>query len=245
MTSQTTTSRETIRAEFGALADSCQAVSDVLGSTVDSLERCSRRATTVAAIGLLSLCAAVVLVAVRFYGWGVPSQTIATAASVALMAGGIWLDKTDKRIRADIEEVRRAVGQARGEAVLLSGGFAESSASLPPRENMLSEAIATVDSIAQTAGGLWLEKKMDKRTSADAAVPRRSVERPHVDPMPPKPGPGVSGAHRAHGVPPASSGPSHGVGEGDGHTSGRALTSNRESLAVQDLFSNPHGIGRR
>jgi hypothetical protein len=186
----------------------------------------------------------VVLVAVRFYGWGVPSQTIATAASVALMAGGIWLDKTDKRIRADIEEVRRAVGQARGEAVLLSGGFAESSANPPPRENMLSEAIATVDSIAQTAGGLWLEKKMDKRTSADAGVPRRSAERPHVDPVPPKPGPGVSGAHRAQGVPPTPSGPSPRGGT-DGHTSGQSLTSGRDSLAVQDLFSNPHGIGRR
>ena len=141
--------------------------------------------------------------------------------------------------------MRRAVGQAKGEAVLLSGGFAESSGAIrPPRENLLSEAIATVDSIAHTAGGLWLEK-MDKRTGADAAAPRRSGDRTHVDPVPPAAGPGASGVHRAQGVPPTP-GPSNRLGDGDGHTSGGALTSNRESLAaIQDLFSNPHGIGRR
>jgi len=243
MTSQTTTSRETIRAEFGTLADSCRVVSDVLGATVGNLERCSRRATTVAAIGLLFLCAAVALVAVQYYGWGLLSQTIATADSIALMLGGIWLDRVDKRTRADIDAVRRAVGQARAEAALVSGGFAESSApSRPPRDTMLSEAIATVDSIAHTAGGLWLEK-MDKRTGAEAAVPRRSGERPHVDPVSGATGPGASGEHRAPGAP---AGPSHRVTDGDGHTSGGALTSNRESpAAIQDLFSNPHGIGRR
>jgi len=238
MTSQTTTSRET-------LADSCRAVSEVLNATVGHLERSSRRATTIAAIGLLSLCAAVVLVAVRFYGWGVISQTIATVDSIALMAGGMWLDKIDKRNRADIAAVRRAVGHTRGEAVLLSGGFAESSANRPPRETMLSEAIATVDSIAHTAGGLWLEK-VDRRSGAYPAVPRRSAERPPVDPVSPAAGPGVSGAHRAPGAPASPSGPSHRVTDGDGQTSGRSLTSNRESLTtIQDLFSNPHGIGRR
>src|SRR5262245_44795418 len=170
MTSRTTTSRETVRAEFGGLADSYRAVSDVLGATVGNLERCSRRATTVAALGLLALCAAVVLVAVQYYGWNLLSQTIATADSIALMLGGIWLDRVDKRTRADVEAVRRAVGQARGEAELISGGFAESSQpSRPPRESMLAEAIATVDSIAHTAGGLWLAN-MEKRTGAEAAV---------------------------------------------------------------------------
>jgi len=248
MTSPTTTSRETTRAELSALADSCRALSDALHATVGNLERSSRRATTFAAIGLLSLCAAVVLVAVRFYGWGLISQTIATADSVVLMVGGIWLDKVDKRNRADIATVRRAVGHARGEAVLLSGGFAESSGRRPPRETVLSEAIATVDSIAHTAGGLWLEK-VDKRSGAYPAVPRRSAERPHVDPVPPAAGPGATGGHRGPGVPPAApSGPSHRAAESDGQTSGRSLTSNpnRESLTtIQDLFSNPHGIGRR
>ena len=246
MTSRTTTSRETVRAEFGALADSRRAVSDVLGATVGNLERCSRRATTVTAIGLLSLCAAVVLVAVRFYGWSLLSQTIATADSIVLMIGGIWLDRVDKRTRADVEAVHRAVIHARDEAALISDGFAESSPpSRPPRESMLSEAIATVDSIAHTAGGLWLEK-MDKRTDADVVVPRRSGERTHGDPVSPATGPGVSGDHRAPGVPPTSSGPSPRVNDGDGHTSGGSLTSTRESsAAIQDLFSNPHGIGRR
>src|SRR5262245_15253166 len=126
MNSQTTTSRETIRAEFGALADSCREVSEVLNETVGSLERMSRRATTVAGIGLFCLCVAVALVAVWYYGWGLIAQIIAIGDSITLMAFGIWLDRMDRRTRADIDVVRRAIGQTRGEAALLSGGFAES-----------------------------------------------------------------------------------------------------------------------
>lgn len=179
MTSQAITPRGTIRAEFGALADSCRTASDELHSTAGNLQRCSQRATTVAAIGLLALGVAVLLVVVQFFRWGMLSQAIASVDSIALMAGGIWLDKIDKRSRADIAAARMAAERVRGESVLLSDALGATPDN-GTRETILSQAIATVDSIALTAGGIWLDKT-DKRTSADIAAPRRASERARDD----------------------------------------------------------------
>src|SRR5262245_8142164 len=157
MTSQAVTPRGTTRVELDALADSCRAASGELLTTAANLERSCQRATTVAAIGLLALCAAVVLVAVRFLAWGILSQAIATVDSIALMAGGVWLDRIDRRSRAEIAAVRRAAERARGGAVLLAGGGDAKAAHQTP-ENVLAQAIASVDSIALNAGGIWLDK---------------------------------------------------------------------------------------
>ena len=229
MTTQAVTPRGNTRVELDALADSCRAASGELLATAANLERCCHRATTVAAIGLLALCAAVVLVAVRFYAWGMLSQAIATADSIALMAGGLWLDRIDRRSRAEIAAVRRAAERARGGAGLLASGHAKTRHETP--ENVLSQAIASVDSIALNAGGIWLEK-VDKRSNAEIAAPRRAAEpprpalpaggtgatavnRPRVAPTAlPAPAPSQTPASQVPPVPPASS---HRFSVGDPH----------------------------
>src|SRR5215510_4584289 len=173
MTSQAVTPRGNTRVELDALAESCRAASGELLATAANLERCSHRATTVAAIGLLSLCAAVVLAAVGFLQWGMLSQAIATVDSVALMAGGVWLDRIDRRSRAEIAAVRRAAERARGGAFLLASGLDAKAINETP-ENVLAQAIASVDSIALNAGGIWIEK-VDKRSNAEIAAPRRAT----------------------------------------------------------------------
>src|SRR5262249_55175933 len=158
LTTQAITPRGTTRVELEALADSCRAASSELLATAANLQRCSQRATTVAAIGLLTICAAVVIIAVGFFRCGVLSQAIAVVDSVARMACGVWLDRIDRRSRAEIAAVRRVAERARGGAALLAGGLDAGAASenLPP-ETVLSQAIATVDSIALNAGGIWLD----------------------------------------------------------------------------------------
>jgi general stress protein CsbA len=198
MTSQAVTPRGTSRVELDALADSCRAASGDLLATAAHLERSCQRATTVAAIGLLALCASVVLVAVRFLAWGVVSQAIATVDSIALMAGGVWLDRIDRRSRAEIAAVRRTAERARGAAALLASGHDAKAVHQTP-ENVLSQAIESVDSIALTAGGIWLEK-VDKRSNAEIVAPRRAAEPPR--PSLPAGGPGPSAINRARATPP-------------------------------------------
>jgi len=115
------------------------------------------------------------------------SQAIATVDSIALMAGGVWLDRIDRRSRAEIAAVRRAAERARGGAGLLAGGLDAKAVHDTP-ENVLSQAIASVDSIALNAGGIWLEK-VDKRSNAEIAAPRRATE----PPRPALPAGGVGG----------------------------------------------------
>src|SRR5262245_28275765 len=170
MTSQAVTPRGNTRVELDALADSCRAASGELLATAANLERSCHRATTVAAIGLLALCVSVVLVAVRFLAWGMVSQAIATVDSIALMAGGVWLDRIDRRSRAEIAAVRRAAERARGGANMLASGLDAKAVHETP-ENVLAQAIASVDSIAVTAGGIWLEK-VEKKAKAEIVAPR-------------------------------------------------------------------------
>ena len=204
MTSQAVTPRGNTRVELDALADSCRAASGELLATAANLERSCQRATTVAAIGLLALCASVVLVAVRFLAWGIVSQAIATVDSIALMAGGVWLDRIDRRCRLEIAAVRRAAERARGGAVLLASGLDAKALKETP-ENVLAQAIASVDSIALTAGGIWLEK-VEKRSNAEIAAPRRATE-PARPALPaggiPAGGIGASAVNRPRGATPA------------------------------------------
>lgn len=174
MTSQTITLRGITRAQLGTLANGCRAVADELHAAAGNLERCSRRATTTAAIGLLALCAAIVLVAVCFTRWGMLSPVIATVDSMALIVGVLWLSKIDRRYRVAIAAVSRAIERVRGDAAAVADGLGAAAADETP-ENVLSEAIATVDSIALTAGGIWLDK-VDKRSRPETARPRRTAK---------------------------------------------------------------------
>lgn len=201
MNSQAVTPRGNNRVEVDALAESCRAASGELIATAAILERCLQRATTIAAIGLLALCASVVLFAVRFLAWGVLSQAIATVDSIALMAGGVWLDRIDRRSRAQIAAVRRSAERARNGAALVAGGV-EAKAVHETPENVLAQAIASVDSMALNAGGIWLEK-VDKRSHAEIVAPRRAVE--HTRPALPAPtgGFGAGPVNRARPALPA------------------------------------------
>jgi general stress protein CsbA len=174
MTSQAMTLRWTTHAQLGALASGCRALADELQAAGDNLERCSRRVTTLTAIGLMALCAAIVLVAVCFSRWGMLSPVVATVDSMALIVGVLWLRKIDRRSRLDIAKASRAAQRMRGDAVVLSDTLDELAANETP-ENVLSQAIATVDSIALTAGGIWLDK-IDKRSRGDIATPRRTAK---------------------------------------------------------------------
>ena len=225
MNSQAVTPRGNSRVELDALAESCRAASGELLANAANLERLCQRATTVAAIGLLALCASVVLIAVRFLAWGMVSQAIATVDSIALMAGGVWLDKIDRRSRAEIAAIRRSAERARGGAALPPGGVNAKAVHQTP-ENVLAQAIASVDSIALNAGGIWLEK-VDKRSHTEIAAPRRAAEPPR--PALPAGGVGPSAVNRPRGAtpalpaPPAPASPapqvppSHRIGVGDTH----------------------------
>jgi general stress protein CsbA len=174
MTSKAITPRGATRAELSALAGSCRATSDEWLATVGHLQRRSHGAATIAAIGLLGLCAGVVLVALWFLRWSMLWPVIATMDSMALVVGGVWLNRITKRSRADIAAARRAAQHARGEARLLADGLAACTIDETP-ENILSKAIATVDSIALTAGGIWLDK-LGRRSIAAIAARRRTAK---------------------------------------------------------------------
>jgi hypothetical protein len=93
---------------------------------------------------------------------------------MALIVGVLWLSKIDRRSRVNIAVVSRAVERVRGDAVAVADGLGALGVNETP-ENVLSEAIATVDSIALTAGGIWLEKT-GKRSRADKPTPRRTAK---------------------------------------------------------------------
>jgi general stress protein CsbA len=138
------------------------------------LERCSRRATTIAAIGLTALGAAIVLVAVCFSRWGIFSPAIATVDALALIVGVLCLSKIDRRARVAIATANRAAQHVRDDAALFADGLAAVAAD-EKSETALSEAIATVDTIALTAGGIWLDK-LGKPSRREVGTPRRSAK---------------------------------------------------------------------
>ena len=174
MTSQASTPRRATGAELTALAKECRAVADELHAAAGTLERCSRRATTTAAMGLVALCAAIILVAICFSRWGMLSPVIATVDSMALIVGVVSLSKLDRRSRVEVATAGQAVQDVRGDAVSLADGLDALAANETP-ENALAQAIATVDSIALTAGGIWLDK-IGKRPVAAIAARRRTAK---------------------------------------------------------------------
>jgi len=68
----------------------------------------------------------------------------------------------------------RAAQRVRDDAVAFADGLAATAAD-ENSETALSEAIATVDTIALTAGGIWLDK-LGKPSRREVATPRRSVK---------------------------------------------------------------------
>lgn len=174
MTSQASTPRRATGAELTALANECRAVADELHTAAGTLERCSRRATTTAAIALVALSSAIILVAICFSRWGMLSPVIATVDSMALIVGVVSLSKLDRRSRVDVATASLAVQEVRGDAVSLADRLDALAANETP-ENVLAQAIATVDSIALTAGGIWLDK-IGKRPVAAIAARRRTAK---------------------------------------------------------------------
>jgi hypothetical protein len=104
---------------------------------------------------MLAVCAAAVLVLVPVWlfrsaelspaVWGVLSPVLANTVSIALMGGLVWLTRIDKR--SAVSATRRAARRARA-----------AKRAKRAHDVMLSEAIATADSISLTAGGIWLDK---------------------------------------------------------------------------------------
>jgi len=102
------------------------------------------------------------------------SPVIATVDSMALIVGVVSLSKLDRRSRVEVATASQAVQDVRGDAVSLADGLDALAANETP-ENALAQAIATVDSIALTAGGIWLDK-IGKRPVAAIAARRRTAK---------------------------------------------------------------------
>ena len=134
--------------------------------------RRSHRATTVAAIRILGLCAGVVFLALWFLRWSILWPVIATIDSMALVVAAVWVDKITKR--DDSSMARRAARRMRDETVALAAGFGAQAAHETP-ENVLAQAIERVDSIAFTAGGIWLDK-LGKRSIAVLSTRPRAAK---------------------------------------------------------------------
>jgi len=177
MTSQSSTPRGTSRADFAAIAEDYRAASTELCATAVTLERHSKRVTIMAAIGLLALCAAFMVVAAQFLRLGLLPPVLATVVSMALIVAEVWVRTIGKRSRARIATARQAAERARDGAVVLASKLETSLANETP-ETKLSAAIATVDSVAFTAGGIWLDttdKPKAKKPSAKRPSAKKKV----------------------------------------------------------------------
>jgi len=102
------------------------------------------------------------------------SPVIATVDAMALIVGVLWLSKLDRRSRMEVATASRAVERVRGDAGSVADGLDALAANETP-ENALSQAIETVDSIALTAGAMWLDK-IGKRPIARTPTSRRKAK---------------------------------------------------------------------